>query len=226
MIDQHTERETWRYLGYRGTQPDEAMRLRVADMLERLSAASDKREFHRSFALEEAQEGLIRIGGISLRSHALCRNLLGCSEVCVMAATIGFAVDHFLARAQAERKMSEAVIWQAAGAALIEEWCDEVNDRIRAVASGRGFACRPRFSPGYGDLSLASQRDLFRLLPISRTTGVTLTEGLTMLPSKSVTALIGLGPAVDDCGDRGCGACEMRQDCIYRREQSRADPPD
>ena len=43
---------------------------------------------------------------------------------------------------------------QAAAAAAIEAVCDEENDRLREEIEAEGLYLRPRFSPGYGDLSL------------------------------------------------------------------------
>ena len=58
-----------------------------------------------------------------------------------------------------------------------------------------GLAVRPRFSPGYGDLPLALQREVFAALDCPRRIGLTLSDSLLMSPTKSVTALIGAGPA-------------------------------
>ena len=59
-------------------------------------------------------------------------------------------------------------------------------------AAADGETLRPRYSPGYGDLPLAFQQDLFRALDCERRLGLTLTDSLLMVPSKSVTAIIGM----------------------------------
>ena len=51
---------------------------------------------------------------------------------------------------------------------------------------------RPRFSPGYGDLPLALQADVFWALDCTSKIGVSLSESLIMSPQKSVTAIIGI----------------------------------
>ena len=66
---------------------------------------------------------------------------------------------------------------------------------LRAGFRKEGLALRPRFSPGYGDLPLEFQRDFFRILRPQRRIGVTLTDACLMVPSKSVTALVGIYPA-------------------------------
>ena len=49
-----------------------------------------------------------------------------------------------------------------------------------------------RYSPGYGDFPLTAQRELLSLLDAPRKVGVSLTDTLLMVPSKSVSAIIGV----------------------------------
>ena len=83
---------------------------------------------------------------------------------------------------------------QAIGSERVESRCvafeGEIKDELREARGEISF--RPRFSPGYGDLSLELQRDIFRLLDCQRQIGVTLGDSLLMSPSKSVTAIIGV----------------------------------
>ena len=39
------------------------------------------------------------------------------------------------------------------------------NDEIKKIAASQGLKTKPRYSPGYGDVSLEVQKDFFRLLP-------------------------------------------------------------
>ena len=64
--------------------------------------------------------------------------------------------------------------------------------RDRAYTLAPGETLVRRYSPGYGDLPLAAQRDLLGFLDAPRTVGVALTDALLMVPSKSVSALIGV----------------------------------
>ena len=48
-----------------------------------------------------------------------------------------------------------------------------------------------RFSPGYGSWLLTAQKDFFRWLNLQNF-GLTLTDGMLLLPEKSVTALAGV----------------------------------
>ena len=132
-----------------------------------------------------------------------------------MAATLGIGVDRLISRASAVR-MSDAVIYQAVAAAMIEAYCDEVNDTLRQEAERVGLYCRPRFSPGYGDFQIEHQRDFSRLLDTPRKIGLTVTESCLLVPIKSVTAVIGLSNSRQPCHRKGCEECE-KTDCAFRR---------
>ena len=211
-------KEVYRYLGYRGVEPSAEVAAMVEACVARLLEVAEPRTTHQFFPLEHGDDGMtLRFAGIVVKSHDLSRNLQNCQEVCMLAATIGSEVDRLIRQAEV-RKMSEAVIYQAAGAALVEEVCDRLNAEIRAAARGRGLACRPRFSPGYGDFALEHQRDFVRILNTPKNLGICLLESLLMTPSKSVTAVIGLyageepacGEAGQPCERCGCPDCQFR----------------
>lgn len=165
---------------------------------------------------EEKQIPLLCIAGMEIRSRSLSRNLRGCENVYLMAATLGIGPDRLIARASVTH-MSRAVILQAASAAMIEAWCDEVNQRIIKEAAAQGLYCRPRFSPGYGDFRLEYQQDFAQILRMQKEIGVSLTESLLMMPSKSVTAVIGVTAQKQGCVLHGCEVCEKSSNCAFSR---------
>ena len=217
-------REMFRYMGYGGKEPDPEVASEAELCLARLLEETEPKTVWRRYPLELKSGDIVRIEGMEIRSSALYRNLAGCREVFLMAATLGLAPDRMTARAQAAGRVSRAVMLQAAAAALIEEVCDELNEQLRLETAREGKTLRPRFSPGYGDFSLEHQRELFRILELQKRIGVTLTEHLLMMPSKSVTAVIGISDTPPDarCGKQGagltsgCGACD-RKDCSFRK---------
>ena len=125
-------------------------------------------------------------GSMTIPSHALYRNLNGCQEVFIMALTTGIAVDRLLSRlnitSQAEHFMTDAL-----SSAAIESFCDVVCDRLR-----KGLICAPRFSPGYGDVSLTFQQPLLQRLDAYEQLGITLNSAFLMTPVKSITAIMGI----------------------------------
>ena len=159
--------------------------------------------------------GAVLIGNVRIESAALRRNLEGCTGAYLFAATLGAGVDRLISRLTALGRSSEALAAQAAAAALIEDYCDEVNDALQREAAARGLKLRPRFSPGYGDFSIAHQRDITRELDTARRLGLTVTESLMLAPMKSVTAVIGLSET-GGCTGGGCEDC-AKTDCNFRR---------
>ena len=49
-----------------------------------------------------------------------------------------------------------------------------------------------RFSPGYGDFDLKYQKDILEYLDANKKIGISLTDSLMMIPTKSITAIIGI----------------------------------
>ncbi len=121
-------------------------------------------------------------------SRNLSANLNGCSRVLLFAATIGTAMDRLIARCGAVSPAKE-LFMHAIGAERAEALCDVFCSEYESENNVR---LKPRFSPGYGDLSLEVQRDIFKLLQCPAKIGLTLNDTLIMSPSKSVTAFAGI----------------------------------
>ena len=148
----------------------------------------------------------VTLGNVSVCSSKLSNILHGCREAVVFAATVGIGIDRLIAKYQTVSP-PKAVVMQAFGAERIESLCDAFCHRLEKPQTSR-------FSPGYGDLPLEFQRELFALLDCPRKIGVSLTEGLLMSPSKSVTAIVGIGG--EACQQHGCACCENTA-CEFRR---------
>ena len=160
------------------------------------------------FPIRRTENGL-DFGFFRTESKALMKNLEGCEEIIVFAATIGLEIDRLIRR-YSSLSPAKALFFQAIGAERIESLCDAFCDDLK----GKGLQLRPRFSPGYGDLPLEMQKDLFRVLDCPRKIGLSLNESLLMSPSKSVTAIIGIGGRAEEEKNK-CSACE-KSDCAYR----------
>lgn len=118
---------------------------------------------------------------------SLARNALGdCKRAVVFAATVGLSPDRLIRR-YSTASPAKALLVQAIGAERVESLCDEFVRYLKE----EGYLLRPRISPGYGDLPLTLQREIFSILECSKI-GLTLGDNLLMTPSKSVTAFIGV----------------------------------
>ena len=211
-------RETLRYLSVRDSgNADEELKEKIRKCLSILQKTCTPKHVYRIFPIsvegqgkesrvctEGGSEGCpslphvpescrVLIGDAVFESRDLSYNLSGCTKAALLSCTLGEEADRLIRRAQVT-SMADAAVYQAACAAWIEDYTDGVNAGISEEAEKAGFLTRPRYSPGYGDLKLESQRDFFRLLNVNKAIGVTLTEGLLMVPEKTVTAFIGFCP--------------------------------
>ena len=216
--------EILRYAGAGGTGQEDVLLLakECADMVRgKLSYQVCWREFPVRFEGSVTDMGFIRSESLSLR-----RCLAGCERAILFAATVGIEMDRLIAHFSAVSPV-RALLLQAVGAERIEALCDRFCGDISGEAVAHGERIRPRFSPGYGDLPIEVQRDIFRVLDCPANIGLTLNESLLMSPSKSVTAIIGVRKkscGADDDPDEsaGCGVCPD-SDCPFRKNQIHED---
>ena len=207
--------ETLRYLGYRGQELSPEMAGRIEKMSEKCLASAMPAYIYAIFDLDGRS---LRGTDLVLEGEDIMRHLDGAEKCALMAATLGHRCDREALRLEA-RSLADAVSYNAASVSLIEAVSDRCQREIGAAAARLGLYVNGRYSPGYGDLPLSTQRGLLRLLGAEERLGITLTEGSLMLPRKSVTAILGLFPNEDAArGEvRGCRVCGMRDFCEYRK---------
>ncbi len=181
-------KEVLRYAGCRGDVPENIDAL-LDDCINECKNALSYRVCYTECPVIFS-DGKIDFGFAKVESANLLKNLDGCSSAVIFAATVGLNMDRLISK-YSKVSPSRSLVFQALGAERVEALCDLFNGEIKEEALENGFSTCPRFSPGYGDLPLAFQRDIFKILDCERKIGVTLGENLLMSPSKSVTAIIG-----------------------------------
>lgn len=181
-------KEILRYAGIRGSAPeiDALLDECLGEVSGKLSYKVCYREFPLRRCGEEFDLGFMRSASPSLERH-----LSGCRRIVVFAATVGILLDRLIAR-YAAISQTKALLLGAIGAERVESLCDVFCREISLEKAAGGYKTRPRFSPGYGDLPLGMQREIFAVLDCPRRIGLTLGDSLLMSPSKSVTAIIGV----------------------------------
>lgn len=114
---------------------------------------------YRLYPLDEAVEGTVRFGGLSLESRDLSALLEGCGMVALLGVTLGPQADTLIRRSE-KLEMSRAVVLDACASALAEA---QAEDCQREAEAASGLRAVGRFSPGYGDLPLEEQGRLARI---------------------------------------------------------------
>jgi len=135
----------------------------------------------------------------------------------VFVCTIGPGMETWAKRVSGEEPVFGYIADTVASLAA-ENLSNALHDRIGAAAAARGWKATNRYSPGYCDWPVSDQHLVFSLLP-DGFCGITLTDSALMIPVKSVSGIIGVGPGVRRL-EYSCDRCGMK-DCTYRSVRSR-----
>lgn len=212
-LDTISKSEAARYMGVRGI-PDE----KTAEILDKYEPIVRER-LHPAFVYREtavhfADDGVYLDGVNAVFSGSDIKNhLRGCERAIILAVTVSAEADKLI-RQTSVIGMAEALAVDCLCSSAIEQVCNKAEDEI--------FSANPvkfrtwRFSPGYGDLPISLQKNLISALNAHRRIGLTVTENCLLIPSKSVTAIIGISDNPIEKGKKGCAVCNMRDTCGVR----------
>ena len=155
-------------------------------------------------------------GSIAFESQVIARLLEQCHKLALFLVTIGGHLEETSRRLAEDGNILQAAVLDAIGSDAVGRVADFVQARIKEIAKNESLVISPRFSPGYCDWDITQQQVLFRAVD-SDSAGIHLTEGCLMIPRKSISGIIGIGPP-----NRGvekynpCRTCHKR-DCRGRR---------
>ena len=181
--------EALRYAGAQGCDHGETLAL-LGECLSELSGARQGSVCYETLEVRWSSDKLY-LGNIPIESEDMEKYLDGCEKAIIFAATIGVLPDRLIGK-YVRISPVRALMTDACGSALVESLCDDFCEDMRQIHSAEGRATRTRVSPGYGDIPLGLQKDIFALLDCERKIGLSLTDSLLMTPTKSVTAIIGV----------------------------------
>ena len=163
---------------------------RAADQIEKSASA---RYIYNVFELIREEEGPISLKGSSLRlpGKDIASLLKECSRCILLTVTIGGTVDRILRRAQIS-DMADAVLLDFCASSAAEDLCGRIHSDLEEEYEKKGLYLTDRFSPGYGDLPIGLQSEICRVLQTDKRLGLTVNSGNMLIPSKSITAVIGI----------------------------------
>ncbi|NLJ94387.1 MAG: hypothetical protein GX326_02670 [Clostridiaceae bacterium] len=131
-------------------------------------------------------ENQIDLGFEKIQSKSLYKNLLNVNQAYVFAVTLGHSVDRLIQRLKIT-SLAEYFITDGLASAFTEAACEYIVSEIKEDKT-----LRPRFSPGYGDLSLEVQAKILELVSAEKLLNIKLNQSFLMSPIKSVTAIVGM----------------------------------
>lgn len=197
--------DVYEQMGYRGAEPDEATRRET----EAVCAEVGEWLRPRFCYLVMREEPAFALGPI------IERQLRGSEAYALFVCTAGAEFETWQQRLKAAGDMVRVFIADALGSVVAEKTADRMEQALQESIDKLGWRHTNRFSPGYCGWHVAEQQRFFPLFR-GRTCGVTLTDSSLMVPIKSVSGIIGLGPDVRHL-DYACGLCDFKQ--CYKRKK-------
>jgi len=154
---------------------------------------------------------------IVFESRVIAQLLKQCERVAVFLVTIGNGLEEKVCQLAEEGLVLEASVLDAIGSSAAENVAEFVQDRVVEMAHAQNLCTSRRFSPGYCDWALRQQKMVFKAIN-DNSTGVRLTKECLMIPRKSISGIIGIGPT-DMKNYNPCNTCKKRN-CLGRRDDT------
>ena len=204
-------------MGYHGSEIPAELESLIRRCIRQTLDSVQPRAVFRRFPIEKDTSG-IHISGTDLifPGTSIQKHLEISDEVWLVAITVGQEMDKSIRTALSE-KPEEGIILDSCAAVAVEAAADKVQEMLRETVEREGKFITSRFSPGYGDLPLTVQRNFLTVLDTSRKIGLSVTESFLMVPSKSVTAIIGISPTEIQTSQNPCDGCILRTTCELRK---------
>ncbi|MGQ9618236.1 MAG: vitamin B12 dependent-methionine synthase activation domain-containing protein [Candidatus Aminicenantia bacterium] len=141
------------------------------------------------------------------------------SFVALTLCTIGKELEEEASRLTKGGELFKGLVIDILGSEIVEMTADYANSFICKEAINSGYSPSKRFSPGYGQLELQWQKNIFSLIPADLI-GIELLPSMMMLPRKSISF------AVNFLSNKGKGSSYLvcrfcdKLDCEIRKKTS------
>ncbi len=141
-------------------------------------------------------------------------HLVGARSVIVAVCTVGSKIDEYASDVMAEDIVLGLAI-DGVGSAAVEALANAVCRQIELEAAEKDHQTTIPLSPGMIGWDVESGQPIIFDLLNPAEIGVELTPYFLMIPRKSLSMLMGVGPGLKS-GERICDYCDMRETCRYQ----------
>lgn len=155
-------------------------------------------------------------GGIQIAGKSLARAMDGARQAAIFIVTIGDDLESTATMLMDYGEELHGYLLDRIGSFAVESMAESLEGNMRSECMAKGLGVSMRYSPGYCDTPLCEQKKLDAAVGFSKV-GVSLNENLMMLPRKSISGVIGIGPAkLFSKAAKPCDVCDMKE-CDYKR---------
>jgi hypothetical protein len=210
-------REVLRLQGYKrptDTPTPEVLAILEEALREARNLLAPRHSFRIFEVAEVTAEDIRLAGGDTLRFAGAGGRWGAFGQVGLGVLTVGEGLEQRVSELLEARELPLAFMLDAVGWVAIEEAILALTNTICHVQIARGHRVTPRHSPGYAGWNIWDQQLLFRLLPAEEI-GVRINDYCVMIPGKSLSFGVGIGPEVRVEQVHKCQRCDLR-DCAFR----------
>ncbi|MCJ7792129.1 MAG: hypothetical protein MUP49_06980 [Dehalococcoidia bacterium] len=137
-------------------------------------------------------------------------------ELAVAVCTIGPRLEKQVTEYTSQGEPLRGTLLDGIGSAAVDSLTEEVCKFIASEASSRGYEASSPISPGMPGLPITEQWQLLKLVPAGEI-GVSLTSSGIMIPRKSASMVMGIGPQMAKwTRAEVCARCHLKKTCPYR----------
>jgi len=137
-------------------------------------------------------------------------------ELAVLLCTIGPKLEKQVTDYSKNGATLQGMILDGIGSAAVDELVSEVLRLIATEVSSQGYEISSPVNPGIPGFPLTEQWNLLGLVKADEI-GVSLTSSGMMIPRKSVSMIIGIGPQMATwTRAEVCARCTLRETCHYK----------
>jgi len=204
-----------RYLGYpRDARPEPEVAGLIEHIMPDCLGALRPRGTYAVHEVTDSAADSLKLGNVVVEG-AVSDFLGSVDRVASFVVTVGAEITGRSERACRDGDAFAGWVFDAVGSWAVEAAADALMVQLRATLDD-GDGLTLRYSPGYCGMDLSQQQAIFRLTDAA-SVGVTLLPSMMMSPAKSISGLVGIGPAGElDLEASPCDRCPQ-QGCHMRR---------
>jgi hypothetical protein len=155
-------------------------------------------------------------GGKAIEAPLLPATFPEARELIVLIATIGPRLEKRVTEYTKSGEALRGMVLDGIGTAAVDRLIPEALGLIAAEVASRGYEISSPVNPGMPGFPMTEQWSLLELAP-AKEIGVSLSSSGVLIPRKSTSMVIGIGPKMTRWTQAEiCGRCSLSQTCPYK----------
>ncbi len=155
-------------------------------------------------------------GGKAMAAPLLPATFPEAKELLVLIATIGPGLEKRVTEYSKGGKALRGMTLDGIGTAAVDKLIPQALELVAAEVAARGYEISSPVNPGMPGFPMTEQWNLLELVP-AKEIGVSLSSSGVLVPRKSTSMVIGIGPRMTRWTQAEvCARCSLKKTCPYR----------